>query len=90
MGERGERGEERGVEGERGRGGEGEGVQGGRGETGGRGVGGNCIQIPSFLYALNVGNFLHIFVASPDNESFFKNSRHHATRRFFAFASMTR
>ena len=32
---------------------------------------GNCIQISSFVYALNVGNSRHIFVASSDKEFFF-------------------
>ena len=38
----------------------------------------------------NVGTSRHIFVASPDNESFLKNSQHPVPRQLFAFASMTR
>ena len=40
--------------------------------------------------AVNVGNSRNIFVASPDNESFLKYSRHRVTCQFFALASMTR
>ena len=41
-------------------------------------------------HLINIGNSLHIFVASPDNESFKKKTRHLITRRIFAFASMKR
>ena len=40
---------------------------------------GNCIQISSFVYALNVGNSRHIFVASSDKEFFFYSDLRHSS-----------
>ena len=58
----------------------------GHGVVGGVRGGGGCQRGD----LINVGNSRHFFVASPDNESLLKNSRHRVTRQFFAFASMTR
>ena len=41
-------------------------------------------------HLINVGNSQHTFVASPDNESFLKKSRHRVMHRFFVFVSRTR
>ena len=47
------------------------------GEAGGSAKGGTH-------HVMNVRNSLHIFVATPDNGSFFKNSQHRVTPRFFS------